>query len=1235
MKKTFFILMTILALSLLSCNKEQEKEAGAPVISISATLSEALTKVTFTPDTDGQGHTILTLTWAEGDQIRVYDHADHSLYQDFTLDPASVGSKTGTFMGTAIVAASYDVEVVNPSLNYSSQTQPSDGSTGNIKYLASAENLPDYTSVVFSDVSSVLYLRTKLLSTEVAAAVESVDIIASESIFYDNGQNDGKTLTVTLDAKGDAEGDSILNFFATLPVGSKAIPAGTSMIFRLNAPGTSHTVYSRYIKLANGLSLMAGKLNQIDINASHADQWAGASDNGGASAPYLIADKYQMQAMHSLVEAGSKKYFRLVSDVDMDGEAWTPLNSGGTDYVNLDGNGFTLSNFTVTGTTNPTGLFSKLNGQVYDLTIDGAAVTSTTGALGVLAGNLGDGGTEAASVENVTLTNCTVGDSGANLRVSGILAGNIKKAGTVVKNVTISGSTNTSPKTGVSNNMYIGGLIGYAQVESSILSCRVSGCSVTGRDIVGGLVGGLGNNNAASLVNCFVDGTAIDAGSRRVGGLVGMVNGGSVSRCGVESDVTVTSASYDVAGLVGIASNAFTLENSYSFASVSGSNQVGGLIGRLYGAGSVSKCYAAGSVSTSGAAKGGLVGSVEAAGTVSKCISWHSSLALQGQTTSGGSGATFTDCYIKADPESGTVSSHAQEAARGWSNVIWDFSKDFPTLTENDLPDDPGEAPEFNIIPYPASIVEGEGSFAVSGAPVYYDNAFSGLGEDVVDAFATRLGVAAGATSGSGEPGGFNFLLDDSLGEEAYTITVTSAKVVVTAATRTGLFYAVQTLKQLMPVAVYGTGAVTAEWTIPAVSIEDAPRFGYRGFVLDVCRHFFTVNEVKKYLDLMALHKMNRLHWVLTQDQGWRIPIPGYPNLITVGAYRETSPVYPGHDRNNGFYTREQLEEIVAYAAERCITVVPEYDIPGHSIASLAAYPELGCTGGPYAVWKTAGTSADVLCLGKDHSFAFPKAVLDEICDIFPSEYIHIGGDEVPSGVKWKTCDDCLAFIGELGLTAEFTADEMGEMGYNKIAVTKATRLQYHFMKAIRSYLATKGRKVITWQEGMNDEYDLDKVDGFDYGGGMVESWTSAVRGRAAANHGIDAIMAPSFACYFDIRQTDTPGEPGDGPINGGGPSNGGKKVTLTNAYEFNPIVSGITAGNEGHVKGVECAMWTEFISTTEQLEYMLLPRMAATSEVGWTPQAKKSFTRFTGTLEARQFDIYDILGYNYRRAYE
>ena len=726
---------------------------------------------------------------------------------------------------------------------------------------------------------------------------------------------------------------------------------------------------------------------------------------------------------------------------------------------------------------------------------------------------------------------------------------------------------------------------------------------------------------------------------RRVGGLIGWHHGGSVTCCGVEADVTVSSASYDVGGLTGLQDDVAFVENAYSRANASGSDNVGGLVGRLLGTGSVTSCYAAG-IPTTTKNKGGLVAAIGAADNkVTGCISWNSSIGLYGTNT-----GTVTGCYTKAESESGTVSSHAQESPRSWSDQVWDFGTPFPTLKgtgSSGGSDDPVSA--FNLIPYPASLTAGEGSFSVLGAGVYFDTDFGETGADVVDAFATRLGVDKGSTSGAGEASGFSFLKDESLGEEAYTLTVTSDRVLVKAAGRAGVFYAVQTLKQLMPTAVYGTSAVADTWTIPAVEIADSPRFGYRGFILDVCRHFFTVDEVKKYLDLMAMHKMNRIHLVLTNDQGWRFPVPMYPNLITVGAYRVASPAYPGYSRDNGFYTKEQLQELVQYAADRCITVVPEFDIPGHTIAALASYPELGCVGSGYSVWTTAGTSSDVLCLGKDPEFTFVKNVLDEIMDIFPSEYIHIGGDEVPSSVKWKTCSHCLGLIDELGIGTEYTKTEMQDMGYSNIAVTKATRLQYHFMKQIRAYLVSKGRNMIGWQESINDEYDLDHTDAWEFPNGMVESWTSTARGVFAAKKGIDVIMAPSWGCYFDIMQSATPGEPGDGPVNGGSTSNGNKTsltpdqwrpVTLSAAYDWNPC-SGIPAASTSHVKGVECALWTEYITTTDHLEYMLLPRLAATAEVAWSPQTNKDFGRFTTSLDDRQFAVYDLLGYNYRHTYE
>ena len=1229
--KRLFVTVFV-AFAAVSCAKEIDVDAPQPEqIRIRATLADQLeTRVAFTPEEDENGRPMLSLAWAEGDRIRVYNHEDHTVYQDYTLDPECVGRKQGTFSGTAVAGSTFDVEVVNPSLSFAEQILPKDGSTAELKYIASSEGITDLSDIFFTDVSSALLIRAKFPSTEVASAIRSVDIASSEAVFFDNGDNGGKSLRISLATPGDEGGDGILDLYAYLPVGSKSIPDGTCWTVRFNAPGSDHTVYSRYVELGSDLSLRSGRLNSVKINCARTAQFAGdAGSDGSEAAPFLIADKFQMQAMHDLVKAGEKKYFKLVADVDLEGDAWAPLNAGGTEYVHIDGNNHTLSHFTVTGTTEPAGLFSKLNGQVKDLTIDGATVTATTGAVGVLAGDLGNGGDETASVENVTIVNCHVGDADFN-GLAGGLAGNIRKAGTTVKNVRVRDCEVTS------KNNYIGGLIGYVRVSSSIKGCSVSGSAVSGKDITGGLLGCLASGTCASS---FVENSTVNGSYRRVGGLVGWHHGGSVTCCGVEADVAVSCTSYDVGGLTGLQDDVAVVENAYSRANASGTDNVGGLVGRLLGTGSVTSCYAAGVPSTD-KNKGGLVANIGATDNkVSKCISWNSSMGLSG-TNSG----TVSDCYTKAESESGTVSSHAQESPRNWSEQTWDFSTPFPALRDaggsggSDLP-----SSTIDIIPYPASLTVGEGRFSVLGAGVYVDAAFGDTGADVVDPFASRLGVDKGCTSGAGMTAGINFLRDESLGEEAYTLTVTSDKVVIKAATRTGLFYAVQTLKQLMPTAVYGTSAVTETWTIPAVDIADEPRFGYRGFLLDVCRHFFSVDEVKKYLDLMAMHKMNRFHFVLTNDQGWRIPVPKYPKLITVGAYREAYPAYPGYNRNNGFYTKEQLQDIVRYAAERCITVVPEFDIPGHTIAALASYPELGCVGSGYSVWTSAGTSPDVLCLGKDPEYTFVKDVLDEIMDIFPSEYIHIGGDEVPSSVRWKTCSHCLGLIDELGIGTEFTKAQMQEMGYSNIAVTKATRLQYHFMKQIRAYLASKGRKMIGWQESINDEYDLDRSDAWEFPNGMVESWTSTARGVFAAKKGIDVVMAPSWGCYFDIMQTATPGEPGDGPVNGGSTSNGNKTsltpdqwrpVTLSAAYDWNPC-NGIPAANASHVKGVECAMWTEFITATDHLEYMLLPRLAATAEVGWSPQANKDFGRFTTSLDDRQFAVYDLLGYNYRRSYE
>ena len=1189
-------------LAVLSCTKPGTETGPSATVCINAVLSDALTKVTFTPG-EKDGKPLMSLTWAEGDMLRVYDHEDHTQFSDFSLEASSIGQKTGKFSGPQIIASSYDVAVLNASVNYAEQTQPKDGDAGDLKYIASAENISSYASVTFTDISSVLRVQAKLPSTEAVAAIASVDILASEPIFH----NSGKSLRINLSATADEGADSILDLFAYLPAGTHSIPAGTALLVKFRAPGTSHDVYSRYLELP-AQSFSAGKLNTIRINCADTDRFAGASDNGSEAAPYLIADKYQMQAMPGLLAAGEKKYFKLVDDVDMEGAAWTPVDAK-TAYVSLDGGGKTLSNFTVTGASDPAGLFSTLNGQVKDLTIAGASVTATTGAVGILAGDLGNSGSETASVEGVCISGCHTGSSSFS-GVGGILAGNIRKAGTMVKDVTVSGSDVTS------TNNYVGGLVGYVRFTSTFERCRISACAVRGKDISGGMFGSLGaSSQAPECTLCFVDNTTVSGSYRRVGGIAGWHQAGTISSCGVESDVSVSSTSYDVGGITGIQDAAATLSDSYSRAGVSGTDNVGGLVGRL--SGTVRGCYASGAPSASSATgkAGGLVGMVNSGATVSKCISWNADVPVCGSSS-----GTVSDCYAKAASESGTVSSHAQESARNWSESIWDFSTDFPTIigAGGSGNTDPEPAYPYHLIPYPASMTPGSGSFSVQGAAVYFDSAFGGTGADVADLIASRLGTAVASTSGSGAAGGINILKDSSLGAEAYKLDVLPDKIVVKASGRTGIFYAWQTLRQLMPAAVYGSSAVSSDWTVPCLSIEDAPRFAWRGLHLDVSRHFFPVDEIKEYLDIMAIYKLNRFHWHLTDDQGWRVEIEGDEALTRLGAYRNQNPIaYPGWNRDNGFYTKAQIAEIVEYAHERCIVVVPEVDIPGHAAAILNAHHELACTThgsfGDFGVWTAHGINRDLLCVAKATT-GETAAVLDNIVHqlalMFPdSEYIHFGGDETRAGssytTSWDGCEDCNALIGSLGLQTDGS-------------VTKKMRLQYYFTKYLCNLAAKYGKKMIGWQEIWTDIRNHSDFNAADLPGLCVESWTQAGHGLNAVKDGLYGMVAPSYSHYLSYGQNPS----GDA----------GSNVLMNECYTLTLNGgTGLTAEQEERFLGTEACMWTESISSLGELESMLLPRLGAISEVAWTPQSGKDYERLKESVVTKHFGIYDALGYNYR----
>ena len=510
-----------------------------------------------------------------------------------------------------------------------------------------------------------------------------------------------------------------------------------------------------------------------------------------------------------------------------------------------------------------------------------------------------------------------------------------------------------------------------------------------------------------------------------------------------------------------------------------------------------------------------------------------------------------------------------------------------------------------------------KGSLRVSGIAFKCDPAFEAAALDAVGRFAAQLGYASGKTCVTSSPlglsealaagklKGFVFLHDASLAPEAYSILVETGHAVVRASGLNGVLYALQTLRQMLPAAIYGKHAAEKEkWVLPCCEIRDEPRFAYRGMHLDSSRHFWSVEEVKRYLDVMAMYKLNRFHWHLTDDQGWRIEIKAYPLLSQISCWREGTMV--GHDfssndgiRYGGFYTQDEIRDVVAYAAARGITVVPEVDLPGHMLAAMAAYPELGCTGGPYAAWTIWGVSDQVLCPGKEGTFRFLEAVLSEVAELFPGEYIHIGGDECPKS-EWKKCPDCQALIQRLGIRGDerFSAEQY---------------LQNYVTKRVQDFLATKGKKVIGWDEILEGQLAP---------GATVMSWRGTAGAKQAAAQGFDAILTPTSHCYFDYLQSE---DKASEPLGFNG------VVTLEKIYSLDPL-EGIAPEQAHHILGVQANLWTEYISTPEHLEYMLLPRLLALSEVQWCQPGVRDEGRFLQVLQEHQFPVLEQAGYNYRK---
>jgi hexosaminidase len=493
-----------------------------------------------------------------------------------------------------------------------------------------------------------------------------------------------------------------------------------------------------------------------------------------------------------------------------------------------------------------------------------------------------------------------------------------------------------------------------------------------------------------------------------------------------------------------------------------------------------------------------------------------------------------------------------------------------------------------NIIPMPVRVEALEGSFVLTADSVIV----AGPGtlpkaEQLADFLRPATGFALPVLEESSNLPAIYLMLDDrlrGLGDEGYELEVASSGVKLRASSQAGLFYAGQSFRQLLPPEIFSGARVETVWRANAVSISDQPRFGWRGVHLDCCRHFMPLEFVFKLLDLMALHKLNIFHWHLTEDQGWRIEIKKYPKLTGVGAWRaqtiighgyQTDPKFDGKP-HGGFYTQDQARAVVKYAAALHITVVPEIELPGHAQAAIAAYPELGNTGAQLKVGERWGIIDHVLN-PNETTMQFLEEVLEEVLEIFPSQYVHVGGDECPK-TEWKQSPVAQARMRELGLEDE---DQM----------------QAYFIGRMGHYLSTRGRKLIGWDEILEGGLASDAT---------VMSWRGEAGGIEAARMGQDVVMTPGSHVYFDHFQSEDQSKE---PLAIGG------FTPLEKVYSYEPIPAELSAKEAKHVLGSQAQMWTEYVPTSSHAEYMLFPRLCALCEVLWTPAKQKDYAGFSGRL--------------------
>jgi hexosaminidase len=524
-----------------------------------------------------------------------------------------------------------------------------------------------------------------------------------------------------------------------------------------------------------------------------------------------------------------------------------------------------------------------------------------------------------------------------------------------------------------------------------------------------------------------------------------------------------------------------------------------------------------------------------------------------------------------------------------------------------------GETANYNVVPLPQSIVEQKGDpFILEEgvqilAPAELQSEAEFLRQYLKDVTWNDLPIVSQRTKKTRY---IELAVSPKVTEkEGYVMTVNARGVTIQGGSAAGVFYGIQTLRKA--ISQGDRHAVRSNHTacLSPCEISDAPRFSWRGMHLDCSRHFFPVAFVKKFIDLLALHNMNVFHWHLTDDQGWRIEIKKWPKLVTVGSQRTGTIIGTNSDLDDhipygGCYTQEEAREIVAYAAARHITVIPEIDMPGHMLAALASYPELGCTGGPYQVGHYWGVYKDVLCVANPKVYEFVEDVLTEIMDIFPSEVIHIGGDETPTD-KWQICPKCQALNKTLG------ADNAQNEAFEPLT-SKLSLLQAHFTKRVFNFLTAHHRRALGWDEIL----DGSPQDA------MIMSWRGTEPGAKAAETGHDVVMTPTTFCYFDYQQVeDVQFEP----------SRCGGFIPIEKVYALDPAPDSLSIAARQHILGAQANLWTEYMTNEDMVEYQALPRMSALAEVQWTQPQRKDYEAFKERL-TRLTTLFELYGYIYAK---